>query len=162
MPSRKSLIYQRFVSIQVSSCCICRDLPVSITIALRFVSILFLIDSFSPDINVKQVLRGFLKFNNFGQWPQDRLDTHWHKNVLTNSSVPGLCTNITVTEWTHLFFKTVRATGFAVQWRALGCIACHVTWLRLTGVLSVPRYLTSVQCMARTTSTALLVLWWKK
>jgi hypothetical protein len=54
-PSRKSLVYQRFISI--SSYYICCDLPVSITIALRFVSIdtnLFLIDSFSPDI--KQVL----------------------------------------------------------------------------------------------------------
>ena len=60
-PSRKSLVYQRFLSI--SSYHICRDLPVSITIALRFVSRntnIFLIDSFSP------VLCDFLKFNHFG------------------------------------------------------------------------------------------------
>ena len=37
MPSRKSLVYQRFVFI--SSYYICRDLPRSITIALRFVAI---------------------------------------------------------------------------------------------------------------------------
>ena len=53
-----------------------RDYRRRLLIALGFVLVdtnLSLIDSFSPDI--KWVLHVFLKFNNIGQWPQDRPNT---------------------------------------------------------------------------------------
>ena len=100
-PSRKSLVYQRFVSI--SSYYICCDLLALVTIALRFVSIhtnLFLIDSFSPPW-----LGNGLKTDPMHSTQCIHTKMHWQ-------TVPGLCTIFQIkksadTKWTHLFLKTV-------------------------------------------------------